>query len=61
MKPWHMGTHQECSARAINEYQHDRVKMVFKIVCFLVLWMKVASALEGLNINGLTVLANQSK
>ena len=28
-----------------KEYQHDRVKMVLKI---LVLWTKVASALEGL-------------
>ena len=31
-----------------NEYQHDRVKMVFKILCILVLQEKVASALEGL-------------
>ena len=31
-----------------NEYQHDRVWMVFKNVCVFVLWMKVASALEGL-------------
>ena len=30
-----------------NEYQHDRVSMVFKRICVLVLWMKVASALEG--------------
>ena len=27
-----------------NEYQHDRVQKL----CFLVLWKKVASALEGL-------------
>ena len=27
-----------------NEYQHDRVKNL----CIIVLWMKVASALEGL-------------
>ena len=33
-----------------NEYQHDRVSMFHKNVCFLVLWTKVASALEGLNI-----------
>ena len=32
-----------------NEYQHDRVSMVFENICVLVLWMKVASALEGLN------------
>ena len=31
-----------------NEYQHDSVKMVFKNLCIFVLWMKVASALEGL-------------
>ena len=31
-----------------NKYQHDRVKMVFKILCIIVLWMKVALALEGL-------------
>ena len=31
-----------------NEYQHDRVKMVFKNLCVLVLLEKVASALEGL-------------
>ena len=31
-----------------NEYQHDRVKMFFKNLCVLVLWTKVASALEGL-------------
>ena len=32
-----------------NEYQHDRVQMVIKKVCILVLWLKLASALEGLN------------
>ena len=37
-------THQELS----NEYQHDRVKMVFENLCVLVLWTKVASAFEGL-------------
>ena len=31
-----------------NEYQHDRDSMFFKKCCVLVLWMKVASALEGL-------------
>ena len=33
-----------------NEYQHDRDSMLFKKCCVLVLWMKVASALEGLTI-----------
>ena len=31
-----------------NEYQHDRVSMVFKNLCILVLRMKVSPALEGL-------------
>ena len=30
-----------------NEYQHDRVVMVFKDICGLVLWTEVASALGG--------------
>ena len=36
--------HRELS----NKYQHDRVKMVFKKHCVLVLWATVASALKGL-------------
>ena len=31
-----------------NEYQHDRVCMVFRIFCVLAHWAKVASALEGI-------------
>ena len=31
-----------------NEYQHDRVKRVFRIIHVLVMRKKVASALEGL-------------
>ena len=31
-----------------NEYHQDRVWMVFKNLCALVLWTKVASAVEGL-------------
>ena len=38
-------TRQELS----NEYQDDRVSMVFQESCILVLWTKVVSALEGLN------------
>ena len=38
-------TQQELS----NEYQRDKVKMVFKNLCLLELRMKVVSALEGLN------------
>ena len=33
-----------------NEYQHDRVKMIFNNLCVFVLWTKVASALEGLRL-----------
>ena len=32
-----------------NEYQHDKVLMVFKNLCVLVLKTKVTSALEGLS------------
>ena len=31
-----------------NEYQLDRVSMVFENICVLVIWMKETSALEGL-------------
>ena len=37
-------TQQELS----NEYQHDRVYMVFKNICILLLWTTVAPALKGL-------------
>ena len=33
-----------------NEYQHDRFLMVFKNLCILVLWAKVALPLEGLGL-----------
>ena len=32
-----------------NEYQYDRVLMVYKNLCIVALWTKVALALEGLN------------
>ena len=41
-------TRQELS----NEYQDDRVSMVFQESCILVLWTKVVSALEGLKLLG---------
>ena len=42
-------TQQELS----NEYQHNRVSMIFKNLFILVLWTKVTSVLEGLKwING---------
>ena len=34
-----------------NEYQHDRVKMFFRNLCVLILWTKVASALDGLTLD----------
>ena len=34
-----------------NEYQNDRVYMDFKELCILLIWTKVASALEGLKDN----------
>ena len=53
--PWEMtetlayGYSFESTQRELsNEYQHDRVQIVFKNLCLLELWMKVASALEGL-------------
>ena len=43
------GYSSESTQRELSdEYQHDRVVMVFKNLCILVLWAKVASALEGL-------------
>ena len=33
-----------------NEYQHDRVSMIFNNFCILELWTKEASALEGLSL-----------
>ena len=36
-----------------NEYQPDRVKMVFKSLCVFALRTKVPSELEGLNRNEL--------
>ena len=43
------GYSSESTSRDLSdEYQHDRVKMVFRFFCILVLRTKVASALEGL-------------
>ena len=41
-------SYESTQQELFNEYQHDRVLMFFKNICVLVLWMKVASALEGL-------------
>ena len=40
-------TQQELS----NEYQHDRVTMVFKNLSILVLWTKASLTAERVNIN----------
>ena len=41
----------ESTQRALsNEYQHDRVEMISKNLCILVLWPRVASAFEGLRV-----------
>ena len=46
---WANGYSSESSQGELsNEYQHDRVWMIFKNLCILVLWMKIASALERL-------------
>ena len=43
------GYSSESTSRELsNEYQHHRDEMVFENLCICVLWMKVASALEGL-------------
>ena len=48
------GYSSESSRRGLsNEYQDDRVSMVFQESCILVLWTEVVSALEGLIIRGL--------
>ena len=48
------GYSSECTQQELSdEYQHGWVWMVFNNLCLLVLWMKVASALEGLVIPAL--------
>ena len=49
LKPLANGYSSESAQQELsNEYQHDRVLMVFKNLCILMLWAKVATALEGL-------------
>ena len=62
-KTWKMtetlanGYSSESTQRELsNEYQDDRVQMIFKNLCVLVLWKKVASALEGLYISSYCLL-----
>ena len=51
---------EEYSVRA-NEYQLDRVSMVIKNLCILVVWTKEASASEGLNLPMLSLLSLKAK
>ena len=44
----HVYSSESAQQELSNEYQHDRVQIVFKNLCILVLWAKVASASEGL-------------
>ena len=39
-----------------NEYQHDRVWMVFKSFCIFLPWSEVASAWKGLNLIDVEIL-----
>ena len=39
------------SKRRPIKYQHEKVQMVLEKLCILVLWTKVALALEGLKSN----------
>ena len=50
LKPLANGYSSESAQQELsNEHQHDRVLMDSKNLCILVLWAKVATALEGLN------------
>ena len=52
LKPLANGYSSESAQQELsNEYQHDRVLMVLKHLCILVLLAKVATALEGLRGN----------
>ena len=49
LKPLANGYSSESAQQELSyEYQHDRVLMILKNLCILVLWAKVATALEGL-------------
>ena len=41
-------SHESTQRELSNEYQDDRVKMDLRNICIMVLWTKVAPALEGL-------------
>ena len=46
----HLYSSESTQQELLNEYQYDRVKMVSKNPCILVLLTKLASALEGLRV-----------
>ena len=43
------------------EYQHDKVLVIIKNLCNIVLWMKVASVLEGLIVSPLPGYESDSR
>ena len=44
----HGHSYESTQGELSDVYQHDRVLLFFKNLCVLVLWTKVALALEGL-------------
>ena len=55
-KRWHRYSSESTQLELSNEYQRDRVDMVFKSLCVPVIWRKVASAPEGLITRYMTVI-----
>ena len=44
----HWNSSESTQRELCNEYQRDRIWMVFKNLCVFMFWMKVSSAIEGL-------------
>ena len=54
------GYSSESTQRGLsNEYQHEKVSMVYKNLCVRMLWMKVVSALVGLVADKLKLCATR--
>ena len=51
-------SYESIQRELLNEYQHDRVSMVFENLCVLVLGTKVASAVKGLILKRFGIAAN---
>ena len=57
-----MGSHlRVLSIELSNEYQHERVQVVFKTFCIFLPWTKVASAWKGLTHFGVILIRAKSK